>query len=61
MEKNEIKNRPKERVQVGKLSVLQWENSKDGESFDSFSISKRVQKANADDKTKFNGQVFSLN
>lgn len=61
MKKTKSENKPRERVKSGKIEVLQWENCKDGESFRSFSISKTVKRLDAEDRSKFTGQVFSLN
>ena len=56
------KNKPKDRVEVGRISLLKWENSNgDGELFTSFSLQRTVTKRNEEDRSKFEGQVFSLN
>jgi len=55
-------NKPIERIRVGRISLLRWENSNgDGEVFISFSINKTVMKRKEDDPSRFEGQVFSLN
>jgi len=60
MEKH--KNKPKERIEVGRISLLQWENANGGgEVFTSFSLQRTVTKRNEEDPSKFEGQVFSLN
>ncbi len=56
------KNKPKERIKVGRISLLKWENSNgNGEVFNSFSLNKTSTKRNEEDPSKFEGQVFSLN
>jgi hypothetical protein len=56
------KNKPKERIRVGRISLLKWENSNgNGEVFNSFSLNKTLMKRNEEDPSKFEGQVFSLN
>jgi hypothetical protein len=56
------KNKPKEKIKVGRISLLKWENSNgNGEVFNSFSINKTLMKRNEEDPSKFEGQVFSLN
>lgn len=56
------KNKPKDRVEVGRISLVRWENSSGGgEVFTSFSLQRTVTKRNEDDPSKFEGQVFSLN
>jgi len=52
---------PKERVSAGRVALLCWENIANGESFNSFSINKTVLKRNKADRSKFTGQVMSLN
>jgi hypothetical protein len=55
-------NKPTERIRIGRISLLRWENSNgDGEAFISFSINKTVMKRKEDDPSRFEGQVFSLN
>ena len=56
------KNKPKERIKVGRISLVKWENSNgNGEVFNSFSLNKTLMKRNEEDPSKFEGQVFSLN
>ncbi len=55
-------NKPTERIRIGRISLLRWENSNgNGEVFVSFSLNKRVMKRNEENPSKFEGQVFSLN
>lgn len=54
-------NKPKERIGIGRISLLKWENKHNGKTFDSFSLNKTVMKRNRTDKTKFSGQLLSLN
>ena len=62
MAKKQKKNRPKERVRSGKISLLQWENSNgNGETFESFSINKTVTRTDDSDRSRFTGQILSLN
>jgi len=56
------KNKPKERITIGRISLLKWENFNGaGEVFVTFSLNKTVMKRREDDPSKFEGQVFSLN
>ena len=56
------KNKPKERIKVGRISLVKWENSNgNGEVFNSFSLNKTLMKRNQEDPSKFEGRVFSLN
>ena len=55
-------NKPKERIRIGRISLLRWENFNGaGEVFVTFSLNKTVMKKREDDPSKFEGQVFSLN
>ena len=59
---NKKNNKPKEKIRVGRISLLKWENSNgDGEVFTSFSLNKTVMKRRQDDPSRFEGQIFSLN
>ena len=53
---------PKEKVSFGKISLALWENSNgDGDVFESFSLNKTVVRRDDNDRTRFTGQIISLN
>lgn len=54
-------NHPKERIDLGSISLVQWENSKNGKAFDSFSINKTVRKIDESDPSRFTGRFLSIN
>ena len=56
------KNKPIDKIKDGRISLLRWENvNKYGEPFTSFSLIKTIMKRSEDDRSKFEGQFFSLN
>jgi hypothetical protein len=56
------KNKPKDKIRNGRISLLRWENtSEEGEIFSNFSLSKTLLKRNEEDPSRFEGQVFSIN
>lgn len=54
-------NQPKDRIDLGSISLVQWENMKNGKAFDSFSINKTVRKIDESDPSRFTGRYLSIN
>jgi len=54
-------NQPKDRIDLGSISLVQWENMKNGKAFDSFSINKTVRKIDESDSSRFTGRFLSIN
>ena len=55
-------NKPIDRIEEGRISLLRWENTnKQGEVFTSFSLNKTMMRKNEEEPSRFEGQVFSLN
>ena len=59
--KKQKNNKPLERISNGRISLLKWENSNNGKTFESFSLNKTVMQRNKTDATKFTGRFLSLN
>ena len=56
------KNKPKQKIRIGRVSLLQWENTNpEGEVFTTFSLNKTQFKRDESNPSRFEGQVFSLN
>jgi hypothetical protein len=56
------KNKPKEKIRVGRITLLKWENTNsEGEVFTTFSLNKTQFKRDESNPSRFEGQVFSLN
>ncbi len=56
------KNKPADKIEDGRISLLRWENSnKYGEPFTSFSLVKTIRRRSEDDPSKFEEQLFPIN
>lgn len=54
-------NKPKEKLRVGRISLLKWENTnQQGEVFTTYSLSKTLIRKCDDDPSKFEGKVFTI-
>ena len=54
-------NKPKEKIRVGRISLVKWENTnQQGEVFTTYSLSKTQIKRTDDDPSKFEGRVFTI-
>lgn len=54
------KNKPVDRSSCGRVTLVEWENEKDGRTFPSYSVQLRRVKRDADDPKKFTGHDETL-